>query len=185
MMHAARYALVAYVRHPVGEFVENIRRELHPDLPHLAAHVTILPPRPLRASEFSALETLEEICGQVSPFEIVLGGVETFVPVTPTVFIRVEHAAYLMRELHDKLNAGALSHTEEWPYMPHLTIVKMSTEVQAEQALVMARDLWAEYRGSRRIQVKELTFVREEQPNCWKDLAGITLGRTLVSPRDR
>jgi len=89
------------------------------------------------------------------------------------------------QELHDKLNAGALTHTEEWPYMPHLTIVKMSTEVQAEQALVMARDLWAEYRGSRRIQVKELTFVREEQPNCWKDLAGITLGRTLVSPRDR
>lgn len=184
-MQAARYALVAYVRHPVGEFVENIRRELHPDLPHLAAHVTILPPRPLQASEYAALETLEEVCGQVSPFEIVLGGVETFVPVTPTVFIRVEHAAYRMRELHEQLNFGPLAHAEEWPYMPHLTIVKMSTEAQAEQALVMARDLWAEYHGSRRVQVKELSFVREEQPNCWKDLAGITLGRTLVSPQKR
>jgi 2'-5' RNA ligase len=185
MVQAARYALVAYVRNPVGEFVESIRRELHPDLPHLAAHVTILPPRPLQASEFSALETLEEICGPASPFEIVLGGVETFVPVTPTIFIRVEHAAYRVRELHDKLNTGALACTEEWPYMPHLTIVKMSTEAQAEQALAVARDLWGQYRGSRRIEVKELSFVREVEPNCWKDLAGITLGRTLVTPHDR
>ncbi|MBZ5721151.1 MAG: 2'-5' RNA ligase family protein [Acidobacteriia bacterium] len=185
MMQAARYALVAYVRNPVGEFVENLRRQLHPELPHLAAHVTILPPRPLQASEFSALETLEDICGQASPFEIVLSGVETFVPVTPTVFIRVEHAAYRMRELHDKLNTAALANVEEWPYMPHLTIVKMSTEAQAEEAFVVARDLWARYQGSRRIEVKELTFVREEEPNRWKDLAGVTLGRSLVSPHDR
>ena len=90
-----------------------------------------------------------------------------------------------MRELHDKLNAGALAATEEWPYMPHLTIVKMSTEAQAEQAFIVARDLWAQYQGGRRIEVKELSFVREEEPNRWKDLAGITLGRSLVSPGDR
>jgi hypothetical protein len=43
-MQNPRYALVAYVRSPVGEFIENLRRELHPDLPHLSAHLTILPP---------------------------------------------------------------------------------------------------------------------------------------------
>src|SRR5271165_3342908 len=99
-----RYALVAYVRNQIGEFVENLRRELHPELPHLAAHVTLLPPRFLCGPEPAALEALEERCKEVEPFEVSLGEVETFIPVTPTVFIRVAHAAYRMRELHHLLN---------------------------------------------------------------------------------
>jgi 2'-5' RNA ligase len=179
-MQSPRYALVAYVRNAVGEFVENLRQELHPDLPHLPAHLTILPPRRLRGGELSALETVEDICGQAERFEVTLGDVETFVPVTPTVFIRVAHAAYRMRELHDRLNTHALAAEEEWPYMPHLTIVKISTEELAQQAYIFARDRWAQFVGSRCVPVSELTFVREREQNCWVDLAGIPLGRTLL-----
>ena len=131
MAQKQRYALVAYVRDSVGEFVESLRRELHPELPHLAAHVTLLPPRYLIGDEPSAVESLEERCKDVEPFEVSLGEVETFIPVTPTVFIRVAHAAYRMRELHDLLNVNGLACNEEWPYMPHLTIVKMGAEDQA------------------------------------------------------
>src|SRR6201988_56719 len=157
-MQNPRYALVAYVSNPVGEFVENLRRELHPQLPHLSAHLTILPPRHLHGGEHAALQELAEACSMVEPFEIILGEAETFVPVTPTVFIRVAHAAYRMRELHDRLNTQALKCEEEWPYMPHLTIVKLASEEQAQQAYLIARDRWAEHEGSRRISVRELTF---------------------------
>src|ERR1700724_1048323 len=142
-MQNPRYALVSYVRNAVGEFVENLRRELHPDLPHLPAHLTILPPRRLRGGELAALETVEEVCGEVERFEVTLGDVETFIPVTPTVFIRVAHAAHRMRELHDRLNVNALACHEEWPYMPHLTIVKMGAEDQAQYAYRVARTRWA------------------------------------------
>ena len=179
-MHKPRYALVAYVRDAVGEFVANLRRELHPDLPHLPAHLTILPPRHLHGNELSALETLEEICGQVEPFDIALGEAETFVPVTPTIFIRVESGATRMRALHDRLNTNALSSVEEWPYMPHLTIAKLSSETLVEQAYITARDRWAEYKGSRHIMIRELTFVCEQEQNRWKDLAGVPLGSRLV-----
>ena len=179
-MHQPRYALVAYVRDAAGGFVATLRQELHPDLPHLPAHLTLLPPRHLRGSELSALETLEEVCGNVEPFEVVLGEAETFVPVTPTVFIRVEQGAQRMRELHDRLNTDALNAVEEWPYMPHLTIAKLGSEALAEQAYLTARDRWAEYQGSRRIAIRELTFVCEQEQNRWKDLAGVPLGRRLV-----
>jgi 2'-5' RNA ligase len=179
-MQNPRYALVAYVRNAVGEFVENLRQELHPDLPHLPAHLTILPPRRLQGGELSALETLEDICSQAEPFEVTLGEVETFVPVTPTVFIRVAHAAYRMRELHDRLNTQALAAQEEWPYMPHLTIVKLSSEDLAQQAYIFSRDHWAQFAGGRHIPVSELTFVREQEQNRWVDLAGVPLGRSLV-----
>jgi len=179
-MQNPRYALVAYVRNAVGEFVENLRQELHPDLPHLPAHLTILPPRRLQGGELSALEIVEDICAQAERFEVTLGEVETFIPVTPTVFIRVAHAAYRMRELHDRLNTHALAAEEEWPYMPHLTVVKISSEELAQQAYIFARDRWAQFVGNRCVQVSELTFVREREPNCWVDLAGIPLGRTLM-----
>ena len=180
-MENPRYALVAYVRNSVGEFVENLRRELHPELPHLSAHVSILPPRHLHGGEQAALEQLAEVCSTVEPFQITLGDVETFVPVTPTVFIRVAHAAYRMRELHDRLNAETLSAEEEWSYMPHLTIVKMGTEEQARNAFRIGHRRWNSYTGTRRVRIAELTFVREEQENCWVDLAPVPLGRTLVS----
>jgi len=184
IMQLGRYALVAYVKDPVGAFVERLRKELHPELPHLAAHVTVLPPRLLHGTELEAREVLEDVCGQVEPFEISLGEVETFIPVTPTVFIRVGHEAYRMRELHDQFNRGALLNAEEWNYMPHLTIVKMSTEEQAQHAYLVARRRWTRYNGSRCIQVRELTFVREQAQNHWVDLAGLPLGRSLVSRVD-
>lgn len=180
-MQNPRYALVAYVRNSAGGFVERLRQDLHPDLPHLPVHLTILPPRHLQGTELSALETLEEICGHTEPFEVCLGDAETFIPVTPTVFIRVEQGAERMRELHDRLDFRALRAQEEWPYMPHLTIVKLSTEESAQKAYITARDRWAQFQGSRRVLVQELTFVREEDENCWTDLAGLPLGRSLVN----
>ena len=180
-MQNPRYALVAYVKNPVGEFVENLRRELHPDLPHLAAHLTILPPRCLRGSESSALQMLEKVCSLTEPFEVSLGEVETFLPDTPTVYIRVTHDASRMCELHGRLNAEVLAFNEEWPYVPHLTIVKMATQLPAKSAFRVALERWSRYSETRRILLERLTFVREEEPDCWLDLAPVTLGRSLVS----
>lgn len=181
-MPSSRYALVAYVRNSVGHFVEELRRELQPQLPHMAAHVTILPPRALADSESAALEYLEEACSHVIPFDAELGEVETFLPVTPTVFIQVKRAAYRLRELHDQLSAQKLVCKEEWPYMPHLTIVKMEQEQQAREAYEIARKRWAEFPNPRKIRIHELMFVREQE-GVWHDLASIPLGRGLLSPR--
>lgn len=176
-MQKPRYALVSYVRNPVGEFVENLRREMHPEMPHLAAHVTILPPRHLAGSERHAVEALTELCRTVEPFQIELGGVETFVPVTPTVFIRVAEAAQRMRDLHDLLSQhSALRGKEDWPYMPHMTIIKMAAESQAKVAVGIARDRWQNFSGARRIQIEKLTFVRENENCSWVDLRSVTLG---------
>jgi len=180
-MQSPRYALVAYVKSPAGEFVENLRQQLHPGHPHMAAHLTVLPPRPLKGSESSAVQLLERICGNEEPFEVSLGAVETFIPVTPTVFIRVENAAARMSELHRKLDTEVLQYCEEWPYIPHLTILKLAAEADAQQAYEMARERWERYSGGRRILLEKLTFVREDAPNQWVDLAPVPLGRRLVS----
>jgi 2'-5' RNA ligase len=180
MMQTPRYGLVAYVKTPVGEFVERLRQEMHPELPHLAAHLSLLPPRCLQGSESSALETMEEICSRVEPFEVTLGEVETFIPVTATVFVRVANGAQRMRDLHAQLNTKALAFEEQWLYLPHLTIVKMSNEEQAQKAYHAARKRWSKFTGTRCITMKDLTFVREVDQNRWIDIAPVTLGPRLV-----
>jgi 2'-5' RNA ligase len=180
MMQTPRYGLVAYVKTPVGEFVERLRQEMHPELPHLAAHLSLLPPRCLQGSESSALETMEEICSRVEPFEVTLGEVETFIPVTATVFVRVANGAQRMRDLHAQLNTKALAFEEQWLYLPHLTIVKMSNEEQAQKAYHAARKRWSKFTGTRCITMKDLTFVREVDQNSWIDIAPVPLGPRLV-----
>jgi 2'-5' RNA ligase len=181
-MPNARYALVAYVNSPVGDFVENLRRELHPAQPHLSAHLTLLPPRTLQGDEGAALRLLGRICAGVEPFEVALGEMESFVPTTATVYIRVAHAASRLLHLHEQLNTQILAFQEEWPYIPHVTVVKMPTQREAEQALEVARRRWQQYSGTRYILLDRLVFVREEKPNCWVDLAPVSLGGSLVSP---
>ncbi len=180
-----RYALVAYVKNPVGKFVENLRRELHPELPHMPAHVTVLPPRLLQGNESSAVDTISDICSHVEPFEATLGEMETFIPNTPTVFIRVCHAAQRLRELHHQLNVGALAMKEEWPYMPHMTIIKVATEQQAQKAYLTARKRWDCFREPRTVPISRLTFVREERDHCWLDLATLPLGPQPVATHRR
>ena len=50
-----------------------------------------------------------------------LGDVETFISVTPTVYIRVDVRPQRMSWIAQQLNTEALAFTEEWPYIPHLT----------------------------------------------------------------
>jgi 2'-5' RNA ligase len=181
-MPSPRYALVTYVRNPVGEFVENLRRELHPATAHMAAHLTILPPRELTSTEAAALEFLEEVCARIVPFNVELGDVATFLPTTPTVFIEVKQAASRMREVHDQLCGPGLNCPEDWPYTPHLTILKAEKDEEARAACAVARERWAEFPGKRQVRVEELMFVREEA-GSWRDVASVPLGRGQLSAK--
>ncbi len=179
-----QYALVAYVRTPLGEFVDDLRCELHPEHAHLPAHVSILPPRPLIGSEADALEHLVDLCKQVEPFEIGMGAVETFLPTTPTVFLQITFAAYKLRELHDLVNSDGLEFEEPLPYMPHLTIAKLGTTERAQEVYQDSRERWDRYEGPRRVTIENLTFVRGRDHN-WTDLAPVELGGRRIARLNR
>jgi len=177
-MNGLVYAVIAYVRSPVGVFVEELRRELHPAHTHADAHLTILPPRPL-SGEQPALTLLADVAHSATSFEVTLGEVETFVPVTPTVFLRVAKGAYHMRELREKLNRDALRCAEPWPYMPHLTIAKMDTPEEALKILSTARQRWQAYTGPRTVTIDNLTLVKGTGER-WVDVTRIPLGSVAV-----
>ena len=175
-----RYGLVAYVTSPVGQFVETLRRELRPASPRAVAHLTILPPRVLHGTEAEALSALQAVAHRMNAFRVVLGDVATFLPGTPTVFVGVGEGADHMGDLHRNLNADALAAAETWPYVPHLTIVRMDTPAEALAILPVAQARWQGYEGTRSVQVTELAFVREEEDLTWVDLGHIPLSASLA-----
>lgn len=169
------YAAVAYVRSPVGIFVEELRRELHPAHTHADAHLTVLPPRPLQGTEQQAIHLLAAACSSTTPFQVSMGDVETFVPLTPTLFLRVARGAYRMRELHDALNRGVLAFEEPWPYMPHLTIAKMDDLDDVRKVVGVARSRWQAYTGSREVRIHKVTLVKGTGER-WVNLATVPIG---------
>jgi 2'-5' RNA ligase len=172
--NSVQYALVAYIRSELGEFVEELRRELHPVHAHLPTHLTVLPPRPLQGTEDQAVAMLRQLGAPVASFQVELGEVESFMPATPTVFIRVSQSGYRMRELHDLLNQDPLAYSEPFPYMPHVTVAKLDSNEQAMEVLQTSKARWQNYSGSHRITVERLTFVRGSE-HTWTDLAEINL----------
>lgn len=170
-----QYALVAYLRDRAGRFVEELRRQLHPAHAHMAAHITVLPPRLLRGNPEDAIRELEKLAERFAAFDVELAEVESFAPVTPTVFIRAARGAHHFRDMHVAFNSGTLLCQEQWTYMPHLTIVKMPDLAGSERALQISRKHWSTYAGPRLAQINELVFVREVEDGRWVDLAPLQL----------
>ena len=87
-----------------------------------------------------------------------------------------------MRELHDKLNRGALAFDEPWPYMPHLTIAKVDTAEQATKVLEVSRLRWHDYGQTRTVRIETLTLVKGSGER-WVDLAATPLGGVSLTSR--
>ena len=179
-MQALRYAVVAYIKDPVGEFVRQMREEFRPEVHHSAAHVSVLPPRYLEVGETAILETFEELCSSESQFTVALGELDTFAPATPTIFLRVTDGAGRLCQMHSRFGASSLGGAEDWPYIPHMTILKTPSLAEMPLAMVAAEAHWASYKGDRTAWVRELTFVRENADLQWVDLATFPLHSPLL-----
>src|SRR5579864_2892576 len=71
------FALVSYIPGELGEFLDSLRLQLAPDC-QPRAHVTVLPPRPLKGSVEYAESELRQVSSRFHSFEVKLGGVEIF-----------------------------------------------------------------------------------------------------------
>src|SRR5579872_6046775 len=79
------FALVIYIPPPLGDFLDDLRRELVPHYnPH--AHVSVLPPRPLAVDWSVAARHVRTVAQGWKSFDVVLARVDIF-PVTNVIYI--------------------------------------------------------------------------------------------------
>jgi 2'-5' RNA ligase len=167
------FALVAYIPDPLRKFLDNLRRELVPGCVP-AAHVTILPPRPLAGTPQQAVEALRARIPDFSPFEIEIGDVVIF-PVSDVVYLSLKKGIKQLHQMYSALNAGFLKYQEPFPYHPHITLAQNLTHNQSIELAAVARRRWSEFAHSRVFSVESVVFVQNTVENLWVDLASFQL----------
>ncbi len=175
-----QYALVAYVRSELGEFVEELRRELHPAHAHLPTHIygaaATAPARLGTGRHVHAAEPERHGCAL--PGGTGRGGQ-----------LSADHADGVhpgeSRGLQDARAArpaepGCLwPSTNPFPTCRTLRWPNWMTTSAPQKCCRPAKSAGRSYRGSHRIDVERLTFVRGNA-HTWRDLAEIALS---ASPR--
>lgn len=168
------FAVVAYLSGPLADFVDSLRHGFTPGCTH-RAHVTLLPPRPLRRDPREAIEFCRTVAGRTSPFEITAGDVEKF-STTDVIKLSVRDGDSQLRRLHAELNAGPLLHEERYVYEPHVTLAQDLPSDRLDECIEQARASWERFASAAVFSVRSLTFVQEGESGVWRDLASIAIG---------
>jgi 2'-5' RNA ligase len=172
------FALVIYIPAPLGEFLDELRRELVPHYnPH--AHVSVLPPRPLKVDWQEASEQARGLTEGWAPFDVELGSVEVFAR-TDVIYIGIGQGESELYDLHAAMNRSALAFDEPFKYHPHITIAQEIPHDRVEEMKDLARRRWEEYSGPRTFRADRAVFVQNTSENCWLDLAEYCLGAVPV-----
>ena len=91
------------------------------------AHITVLPPRPLKAGVDLVSCEAQAILSGFSPFSVELSEVKVF-PETNILYLDIASGNDALHHLHDALNIGLLAHEENFDFLPHLTLRCCSVE---------------------------------------------------------
>ncbi len=174
-MTSGCYAVVAYLSGPLAEFVQGLRSQLVPREAHVRPHLTLLAPRVLESPPEKLHSALQRICYKEPPLRVSFGEVESFVPSTSTVYLRIHEGADELRHLHQRLNQYGFRAEESWPYVPHVTLAKLEDDRAALEAMKEGQRQWSLYAGMREFRIEKLTLVREVTPDFWDDLATVVL----------
>lgn len=134
-------ALVSYIPEPLCACLRELRR-FFPGDHDPQPHVTILPPRPLRAAVEVASQEARRTLQQFPSFEVELARVRHF-PETNMLYLDVGEGDSLLHGLHDALNTGNLAHVERFEFLPHLTL-------------------------GGPVPAPSLTAIRQEVESCWR-----------------
>ena len=158
---------------PLGGFLNELRRDLNPDIDGMS-HLTILPPRPLPNASGEVWDELKLRLRTFEPFSVELGRVEVF-PQTRVIYLSVAAGFHELILMHDQLNRSSVSFVEPFDYHPHVTLAQDLDDSGFDRALATCTERWNQFGHSRCHTIDRLTFVQNTFDDCWTDLAALDL----------
>ncbi len=109
---------------PWAQQLEDARERFGDPLARaIPAHLTLVPPTAVpRPALGSIVEHLQAVASTLPPFELVLAGTDTFRPVSPVVFVRVQEGGAACDRLQHCVRTGPLRRELSFPFHPHVTV---------------------------------------------------------------
>ncbi|MBY0506762.1 MAG: 2'-5' RNA ligase family protein [Bryobacteraceae bacterium] len=172
------FALVNYIPGELGRFLNQLRQELVTGC-HAQSHVTLLPPRSLRANPAEAWDTIQAASESLPPFDVTLDSIEVF-PGTNVIYLAIRQGYNELKSAHSSLCHGALDNREAFPYHPHVTLAQGLEPEYVDASVDLARHRWRQYTGPRSFQVNDLVFVQCTNTDDWLDLEALQLSSVAV-----
>ncbi len=154
--HAYRIFVGAF---PIGDLADQIqvvRERFDPKTARITApHITLAgtywrsgPPTP--DNEAATIERLSALSAQLAPFDLTLGGVETFLPDVPVIYVHIEATPELL-EVRRRL-LGAIGQDKHRHFAPHLTLAMRLNEDRTRALLNELRQTeWHTQRFTQRL----------------------------------
>lgn len=169
---------------PIGDLAERLQRvrEQHDAKTAriTAPHITLAgtywrsgPPTP--ENEVTAIERLMALQDRLSPFELILGGIETFLPDVSVIYLQVETTPAMLEVR--RLLMEALGRDKHRHFTPHLTL---TMRLPDERTRVLLNDLrqtdWHTQRFTQRLDHVWL-MQRGPRDPAWRYIQKIELRR--------
>ncbi len=148
------FTLVSYVPDQLGRVIEQLRQSIPGDA-YAQAHITLVPPRPLKVPLQEVSDFVEATVSRFHSFEVVLGDVQCF-PETNVLYLDLIHGQDEIHMLHDALNEGVLKHQERFEFRPHLTIGGPLLDSETILLQQVVREVWLPKLEVKRFRVTEI-----------------------------
>jgi 2'-5' RNA ligase len=159
------FALVSYVPEPLGSTLAGLK--MPPSgKPASPAHITLLPPRPLRIDSGLAYERIRRVLAGFPAFELELTEICRF-PTTNVLYLAVGKGHLQIHELYRALNHGEFLHKEEFEFLPHLTLAYPSDLEDAERIRIQLDKEWNQVRHLQPFLIDKAVFLSKAADGNW------------------
>jgi 2'-5' RNA ligase len=148
------FALVTYIPDPLGSYLAGLR-EILPNNDRSEAHITLLPPRPLKLPVETASKQARTILRQFPPFDVELSQIRRFAE-TKFLYLDLTEGSSVIYDLHNALNKGDLFDTEKFEFRPHLTLGGPVSPGVLDSAQHQAEVLWNAGHCAARFTIQEV-----------------------------
>lgn len=156
------FTLVSYVPGPLGHFLNDLRKSL-PGTDFPQPHITILPPRTLRAPLEVATQQATTVLEGFTAFEVELSSVSRFTE-TEVIYLTISRGNSRLRELHAALNLSSLHATERFEFLPHITLGGPIPDSEMNSAEAGAMSAWADSDLHRSFLIREIVALWSPGP---------------------
>src|SRR5262245_56850064 len=122
-MAKVRLGVALLVPSPVAAEVDGLRRAVGDgSLERISPHLTLVPPVNVNRERLGeALAVLRAAAAGTPPIEAHLGGLATFLPDNPVLYLTLDKGHDDIAALRGRVFREPLARTLRWPFVPHVT----------------------------------------------------------------
>ncbi len=174
-MARQRLGVVLLIPQPYATQIDGIRRALGDGaLGRIPPHITLVPPVNVPERDLpSAFATVRQAAAGIAPLELGVGAAETFQPVNPVAYLRVDGRAEhveALAALRSRCLSGPLERPQEHAFVPHVTIADELSASRLDAVGPVLADFHLD------VTIDRVHVLAEQPGRVWVPIADMPLG---------